>query len=177
MDPGSGSTPDPRDSGPIAQARAVIEHWEGSHERVDPLTEADVRAVLDEAPTSCSSSTGPTGPSGRPLPVAQPHPRIRKKSCDRAGTRPRGRSCVRAGRFQPVTRRSSCSRHAFQSGDGFFISSALQNWAIGVSWKPGSGRSYGAQNRRSGSTGLRMGFTLRGQRSTSDRTQLAARLK
>jgi hypothetical protein len=49
MDPGSGSTPDPRDSGPIAQARAVIEHWEGSHERVDPLTEADVRAVLDEA--------------------------------------------------------------------------------------------------------------------------------
>jgi hypothetical protein len=35
--------------GPIAEARAVIEHWEGSRERVDSLTKADVRTVLDEA--------------------------------------------------------------------------------------------------------------------------------
>jgi hypothetical protein len=46
-----------------------------------------------------------------------------------------GRSCVVAGaRFQPVTRRSSCSTHASQSGDSFPLSSmsVLQNWAIGV---------------------------------------------
>ena len=33
----------------IATANAVVERWERSHERVVPLSEADVRAVLSDA--------------------------------------------------------------------------------------------------------------------------------
>jgi hypothetical protein len=49
MDPALAAHQTRECQGRIAEARAVIEHREGSNERAGPLTEADVRAMPDEA--------------------------------------------------------------------------------------------------------------------------------
>jgi hypothetical protein len=93
-----------------------------------------VRAMLDEAADLMqlvdSSDLPERATHYRPLSLSLVYET--EAATGRELVRARSQLCRGGARFQPVTRRSSCSRHASQPGDSFSISSELQNWAIGV---------------------------------------------
>lgn len=77
---------------------AVIEHREGSHERVGPLTEADVHAVLDEA-ADLMRLAGSSDRAERPPTTDRSASASYTEENLRPGGHPSapGRSCIQAG--------------------------------------------------------------------------------
>jgi hypothetical protein len=122
---------------------------EGSRKRAGPLTEADVRAVLDEAadPMQLADSSDRPERATRCRPHSLSLAYETEAATGRELVRARPQLCRGGGPISTCDPTEFLLQACLPAGDSFPISSALQNWPIGVSRRPGFASSYGAQNR------------------------------